>query len=462
MSRVRSARSRVQRLLGIDRSIAYTVGARLGVVVGGIVTMVLVAKSLSPAAQGYYFTLYSLVGLQLFFELGLGYVVQQFASHERAFLDWTHLRTLQGSEVAKGRLASLVRFCLVWYGVAAFVLIVTVLPIGWHILSSNSSAEGVVWRGPWVLAVLFTALNLLVTPGLALVEGCGHMAKVAAFRGIQAALVSVSGWLVLLLGLGLYAVPLSSMVGFACTASWVTVRYRRFFIDLFRCRGAASSLSWRREVLPFQWKIAVSSVSGYFIFQFFTPVLFAFQGAAIAGQMGMSLSLLSAVSTTANAWFYTKAPTFGMLVARRDYVSLDALFFVTLRKSLLVVVSLAVAAWLAILALKVTGVPLAARVLGLLPLGLLLANAVANQTVFGMAYYLRAHKREPFLIPSIVGAVILGACVYFLGRYANVTSMLLAYLLVNAGVGPVVGWLIFRSKRSQWHTQMPADGEASP
>ncbi len=45
-------------------------------------------------------------------------------------------------------------------------------------------------------------------------------------------------------------------------------------------------ISWRREVWPFQWKIAVSWLCDYFIFQLFTPVLFAFRGPVEAGQDG--------------------------------------------------------------------------------------------------------------------------------------------------------------------------------
>jgi hypothetical protein len=94
-----------------------------------------------------------------------------------------------------------------------------------------------------------------------------------------------------------------------------------------------------------QWRIALSWVSGYFIFQLFTPVLFAYQGAVVAGQMGMSLSIATALNTLALAWINTKAPMFGLLIARGEFAALDRLFFRSLRQATIVAVLLAWGAW---------------------------------------------------------------------------------------------------------------------
>ena len=49
-------------------------------------------------------------------------------------------------------------------------------------------------------------------------------------------------------------------------------------------REATDTISYMKEIFPNQWKIALSWVSGYFIFHFFNPVLFA-EGPVVAGQM---------------------------------------------------------------------------------------------------------------------------------------------------------------------------------
>ena len=56
-----------------------------------------------------------------------------------------------------------------------------------------------------------------------------------------------------------------------------------------------------------QWRIAVSWMCGYFIFQLFVPVLFAYRGPLEAGQMGISLSISNVLASVAISWVNTKA-----------------------------------------------------------------------------------------------------------------------------------------------------------
>ena len=86
-------------------------------------------------------------------------------------------------------------------------------------------------------------------------------------------------------------------------------------------------IRWNQEVWPFQWRIAVSWLSGYFLFWIFNPVLFAFRGPVEAGKMGMSLSLANAIQAIAVSWVSTKSAPFGTLIARKEYRRLDETFF---------------------------------------------------------------------------------------------------------------------------------------
>jgi hypothetical protein len=72
--------------LGIDHAIGFTILARVWSSAAGLVTVGLIARFLSPAEQGYYYTFGSLIALQIVFELGFSFVILQLATHERAHL----------------------------------------------------------------------------------------------------------------------------------------------------------------------------------------------------------------------------------------------------------------------------------------------------------------------------------------------------------------------------------------
>jgi hypothetical protein len=206
-----------------------------------------------------------------------------------------------------------------------------------------------------------------------------------------------------------------------------------------------------KEVWPFQWRIAVSWLSGYFIFQLYNPVLFAFHGSVVAGQMGMSLSLTSALISIAISWINTKAAPFGAMIARKEYASLDHLFFRAARQSFTVCVAGALIVWLAVSYLNWNHIALARRVLDPLSLGILLATAPLNVIVFAEATYLRAHKQEKFVLNSVLGAILVGSSTYFLGRSYGALGVVTGSFLVSLVMGLPLNTYVFLKYRRIWH-----------
>jgi hypothetical protein len=182
-------------------------------------------------------------------------------------------------------------------------------------------------------------------------------------------------------------------------------------------------------------------------------VLFAYQGAVVAGQMGMSLSIATALNTLAMAWVNTKAPMFGLLIARSEFAALDRLFFRSLRQATIVAVLLAWGVWVSFSLMRYLHIPLGARVLTPLALGLLFIAAVVNVVVFALAVYLRAHKKEPFLWISVLTGVLTGLSTYLFGRYLGATAMAAGYLAVALVVGLGGGTQVFITKRRDWHKE---------
>ena len=124
-------------ILGIDKAIFYTLITRGWNIFSGLLTIAFITKYLTPELQGYYYTFNSLIALQIFAELGLSYAIIQIASHEKAKLRWNADGTLSGDPEIKGRLQSLLKFTLVWYSLAALILISFLLPAGIYFLTRS-------------------------------------------------------------------------------------------------------------------------------------------------------------------------------------------------------------------------------------------------------------------------------------------------------------------------------------
>jgi len=441
--------------LGIDRAIAFTVLARGWSSAAGIVTILLIARFLSAAEQGYYYTFGSLVALQIVFELGFSIVILQLASHERAHLSISDEGVVSGNSIAHERLASVLQKSVRWYSTMAVLMAVILIPSGFYFFSRHQhTAQLVAWRLPWCMVVLAATFTFQIDPVLSFLEGCGQVADVARLRLSQAVFGSLLVWAALVTHHGLFAPAMMILGQVIVGVLWLYTR-SGLLLGLFRYKTSTHEIQWQTEVWPFQWRIAVSWICGYFIFQLFNPVLFAYKGAIAAGQMGMSLSIASALTSVAIAWVNTKAAPFGSMIARKDYIQLDKVFFKALRQTVFVCSIGALAVWLGSIYLRTVGIRLAERMLDPLPLGILLLATIINVIVFAESVYLRAHKEEKFLTSSIMGAIFVGSSTYWFGRQYGAIGMVSGYLAVGIFLGLGYNTYIFLKYREQWHQDKP-------
>jgi len=416
---------RTLRRFGVDRAVAFGVASRVFSVLAGPVTLLIIAARLSRVEQGYYYTFASLLAIQSFLELGLGTVIVQFASHEWSELSVDEQGRVNGSARSSSRLASLLRFSIRWY-VMASIAAVLGLGLAGHFFFARSEAGGPAWVWPWLALCVTSGAALALLPLWSILEGCNRVGSVYLFRLWYSIVTTLAIWGALVSGAGLWTAPLAAATGVVFSAAVLLRLYRGFFRSLLSQR-VEEGIDWRTEILPLQWRIAVSWISGYFVFQIFTPMSFRMLGPEVAAQVGMSWAVVTAVAATAYTWVATKIPRMGILVAQGAYTELDRLFFRASALSLAAFVvasamGLAATAWL-----YASGHPLASRILPVLPFALFLAGSLIATATWNLSAYARAHKQEPFVGISVLGGAITAFAAFLLGRRFGVTGMAAGY-----------------------------------
>jgi O-antigen/teichoic acid export membrane protein len=447
-------------VLGIDRAVGFTVLARSWSILSGMVTILLIARFLSLAEQGYYFTFSSLVSLQVVFELGFSFVVLQLAAHESSQLHIESAGEITGSALAHSRLASVLQKSVRWYSLAALLMAAILMIAGIHFFSAHGRpSDAVAWKLPWICVVLAAIFTFQMDPVFSFLEGCGFVAQVARVRLTQGIAGSALAWATLIQHHGLFA-PAGIISGQAVAGFAFLVSKRRLLWPLLRHNSGAHVIGWRDEIWPFQWRMAVSFSSSYLIFPLFNPVLFAYRGAAEAGRMGMSLSIAAALGTVAYAWMNTKASPFGKMIARRDFATLDRVFFRTLAQSGALLLG-GEAAALTVLSFVARYFPLlAARMLPIPIFALLMFALFLNHLLNCEALYLRAHKREPFLILAILVATLTAVSTLLAGRLWGATGVTIGYFFCGGMLYLTGGTFIFVKCRRLWHVSYPDSAEA--
>lgn len=437
---VRLKLSRWRVIAGLDFHVLVTLLFRGWAILAGAATVFLLPMWLSPTEQGYYFTFASVLALQIFFELGLNQIVMQLVSHEAAHLTETADGRLTGKEAHLGRLSSLARLIGRWYGVAALLFALLGGIAGALFFTQKGTEPMSVWLGVWIVLVAATAVNLWLSPGLAVMEGCGKVGQVARLRLVQSVLGYAILWVALLSGAGLWAAAAVPVVSAVCTGYWLIAHGNMLRWLSSRATDVKNQLSWRTDVLPLQWRIALSWASGYLIFNLFTPMVFSHDGAVEAGRLGMALTIFSAISTIGMSWVNAKAPNFTMHIARGERLELNILFKALLLRSTVITALMSAVvvgvAWY----LGEIGLQVMTRIASPSILAALALVTVANSIVSAKAIYMRAHREEPMLPVSIATGILTASAAYF-GSNFGVFPMVAFYTGITLFV--TLPWTIF-------------------
>ncbi len=452
-----SARAKVARLLHraeVDQAVFWALLSNAASLVLGPVTAWLVATRFSSELQGFYYAFGSLLTIRLLAEVGLGQAIVQFASHEWAHLALDERGFIVGESRAYQRLLALWRGSMRWYAIAGAALLVLLLVGGHFFFASSTNTTKIEWLQPWIVICVITTLNFLTIPLFSFLQGCNQVGPFWFYRFLQQVINGLSLWLAIALGWNLWTVAFAQFTLLLWSVIFVIYRYPNFTRSLLRKGPVEDTIPWRAEVWPVQWRVAATWLSGNFTTQMLVPILFRSINPVAAGQLGITITLGNVLTAAASNWIVTRAPAFGMLIAKRRYAELDAQFRRTMTLSALFAVVIAALLLALIWLLGVVRPALAERVLPLPAAAILLLGATLNAVLTGIAVYLRAHKKEPLVAVYLLGSGATLLAAMLLTPVVGVTGTLALYTVI-IGLQLPASYLILRRCRTTWHADAP-------
>ncbi len=434
--------------LGIDKATFWALSSKLCLMGTALITTLLVANFFSKEEQGYFYTFLSALSLQVFVEFGLGIVVCSYASHEWAHLKLDSRGIIVGNQASLDRLISLGKFAKSCYFKISIISFLLLLFGGILFFLIKSSQNIDIWFLPWCFLSIVTAVSLYMVPFWSILEGCNQVENIYIYKLVQATVSGLVAWTTIYLGFGLLATSFASLAGIIVIIILMYRGYKNFFHTIFYRKSFETKLNWKHDILPMQWRIGVSWVGGYLTFSLIVPVVFYFKGPILAGQTGMTLVFVSAVTGVVSAWVAPKAPIFGMLIAQSEFDELDRIFYSLTLRVALIATSMAIFIWLGIYFINIFQIPIAERLLPPLPAAFFLSGAAVLSAGLPISTYLRAHKKEPLLLISILCGIFTSIAIFFATKYYSINVVAAMYLTSILVFTPFILliWFRFRKK----------------
>jgi O-antigen/teichoic acid export membrane protein len=427
--------------IDIDKAIIYSLLSKGWSFIAGPITALLISNKFTPNIQGYYYTFATLLSLQVFIELGLGTVTQQFVSHEWANLKIDENNNIAGDEDSLSRLYSISKISFKWFFYGAIILSFS-LAIGGYLYFHSTTNYNINWQHPWLALSLFSFGTIQLVPFWSILEGCNQLKELYAFRMIQAFVINITTWICIYFDFNLWVPAVISLISFLCAIIFIKIKYWKFFKQIIFSKSIGPVIDWKKDMFPMHWQIAVSWISGFLSFSLFTPILFKYQGPEIAGKFGLTWTIINTIGGVASAWLNTKIPTLSMLVAKKNFLELNNLFKSILKNVVLICLLGSLSFLFFVLLTPLFHIAIltkfVSRLLPPLPLGIFLVAQLVQISTTPFSAYLRSHKQEPGMKLSVISAILISISTYIFGRYFSITYLALSYFLIITSLFPLL------------------------
>jgi hypothetical protein len=368
----------------------------------GLITVLLVATYFSPLEQGWYYAFTSLAALVSLIELGLSSAIL----HSTAFyFSEKKSNQLLVLEEKKPIFFSFIKQAFYKYLRLSLIYISLLSFFGYLYFNEKGIyAELIEWKAQWFLLIIFTAISLLISPFLSIVEGAGSISEVYFVRLMQGILASISCWIVIVNNGTLWATVIIPFVSTFVAVIWL----KNWRYDLIKKSNYSYSnnnlFKWDKEIKPLQNKVAISWLGAYFMSQLSTPILFFYCDPVVAGKMGLSLTIAHMIGHLSQIPIIKTIPNLYITSFNKSFTFKDNLFSKSVGEFLLFFIlgsCLFVLVFIYILPVEYSN-----RLLSLVEILKLLIFVLFYQICQAFSIHLRAFKFEPLFPIYALGAFL--------------------------------------------------------
>jgi O-antigen/teichoic acid export membrane protein len=441
----------INQIRNFSRAITYSVLYKALQILSQAITILILANLTTPEIQGLFYVFWSLIGLQIFVEMGLGGVIQSYASHIWTTLKITKDGQLSGEDEQLAEASDLFVLGKIWFVVGGTILVMILIPVGLSLLSvADMSSDH--YYPQWICASILVGAIISLQVYWSVLEGFNQVEAYYRFRSAQAILGSAMLWLTIWLGYELWAIVVSLTIQLLAAIYFLIRRFGPVFGALFQIgKFKQPNGALAREIFPFQWRIAVSFISGYFCFTVQTPLAMYFFGEETAGQVGMTWQLTGIVSTMAGAFIVPMGPRLAMAVKNVNRDTVRHIFRLMHILSAAVAMLLAMGLLIGFLTVEYLGIDVLTKVKESLAgrdiLLFFLLGQLCMVLMLPSSYYFRAHKDWPLTLLSLASAVCNVVISIILMKIYGIIGLAAGFALSQIFSIPLLFYILSRRKK---------------
>ncbi|MFC3121274.1 hypothetical protein [Agaribacter flavus] len=385
-----------------DRVAALSFFTSLIRVLGGPITIIMVSSMLSTEEMGFYFTFFSFVVMAQLFEVGVGFVLKQYYSHDCKYDENKNL-TQMSAELC----GHLLKFSIQWYACLTILYTVVLIPLGYLYYADYSG--DIEWELPYIVLICCVAIRIFSNVLDSYLDGMQHQVLLNKARLFSSLSMSVTIWICIYSGLELFSLAISQAISVLVFIS-ILYTFRTKFIDEIQLKLSDYSFKTQfKRIFPLLGKTSVVWFFGYFFWNGFTLLGFKLYGAEIGGLIGLSIALAKGGYDVANSFLMNQRTMIANNIANNKFEQAYSIFVKYFSFSLMVLV-LGYSGFFVVKSIF-PSFYLFDKILQVHDLVSIFGFYLMILYMTGVNNFVRAYKIEPFIYMSIYNA--LSVCLAF-------------------------------------------------
>jgi O-antigen/teichoic acid export membrane protein len=363
---------------------------------------------LTPVEQGLWYTFGSLSAIKILIELGFTEITSQFVSHESAGLKFLKNK-LVGEAYRLNRLFGFINFSIRIYFYLVPVSIIILSFVGYYYFKNEASFV----LNAWILYAIINSFNLLLSVFQSVYLGLNKVKQIQKNIFIVNFTQVIFSWLFLFFGFGIFSLPFSGLISLIIGFIVLFQISKPLWLQFIENKPL-KNISYFREILPFQIRFSLSSVSAYLSGFLIIPVTYKYLGQIYAGQFGVTLSVFSLLTSLPIVLITSKMPTLGMMVANNKVQEVYLLFRKNFKKGIYLFMIISFILLISFLGLQWMSYGFMDRFLPFRYIPFLIIPNLINFILSSYTYLFRAFKKEQLVLVWLLQSIFIVFGLFFL------------------------------------------------
>ena len=318
-------------LILIDKKTFWVFIFQILKILNGLIGVLFVPIFLTSKEQGLWFLMLSFGSLILLFNASQNSIALIFGSHEFKSFKFKNF-TIIGDNEKLENLFSFIKFTNKFYIKILTILSIFVLIIFYFYLDEPNSLEILSIFSIYIFGLYLYGLNFSI---LSYLESFNCVEYAYKFKSILVFFIVLITILLLYFDFRLYSLSISI---FIVMFFWFGYFIYKFKIDLFKIFKVKNKFNRHKKkvFLNFFKKNSFSMVSGFLLFQVYTPIVYYFYGSKFAGKVGLSIAIMIALFAVSTSVLQSRLPYITKLISNKEYKVAYNIFFNILKLSVLI------------------------------------------------------------------------------------------------------------------------------